>query len=92
MAVVTFEQRGNAELEAEDARLLATVGDLRATVERLSAEVAALKAQMGKGSTNLSLPPWRDDLALARAARSVVPRNARPVASPASSPGLPGRR
>ncbi len=90
MVVVTFEQRRVTELEAENAQFRATVVELRATVERLSAEVAALKSQLGKDSTNSSLPPSRDDQATrqSRQVRRAAQRKA--GGKPGKRPGAPG--
>ncbi len=82
LAFVTAEQRRIVELEAENAQLRGVVEgveDLQAKVERLTKELDALKALLGKNSSNSSMPPSRDDQASrqSRQARRAATRSRR---------------
>ena len=54
------EQPSYEELAARNAELLAMVAEQSALIESLRAEVAALRRQAGRDSSNSSQPPSRD--------------------------------
>src|SRR5712691_2578619 len=54
------EQPSYAELAARNAELTALVAEQAALIETLRAEVAALRRQVGRDSSNSSLPPSQD--------------------------------
>ena len=54
------EQPSHEELAARNAELLAMVAEQSALIESLRAEVAALRRQAGRDSSNSSQPPGRD--------------------------------
>ena len=64
------EQPSYEELAARNAELLAVVAEQAALIETLRAEVAALRRQAGRDSSNSSQPPSQDGpAAKAKAAR-----------------------
>ncbi len=98
---VTAEQCRIAELEAQNAELRARnahlgfeAEELRVMVERLTSELDALKALLGKDSSNSSIPPSRDDQASHQncQARRAASRSQRKAAGrrPGKQPGSPG--
>ena len=91
----------NAELTARFSELLAVVAEQAALIETLRTEVAALRRQAGRDSSNSSQPPSQDSPAAeakAKAARQAA-RRARPAGRRAGRKairvrawrGLPGR-
>jgi len=58
------EKPSYEELAARVAELLAVVTQQGAVIESLRAEVAALRRQAGRGSSNSSQPPSQDGPAL----------------------------
>jgi hypothetical protein len=71
----------NAELTAQFSELLAVVAEQAALIETLLTEVAALRGQAGRDSSNSSKPPGQDSPAAeakAKAARQAA-RRARPA-------------
>ena len=66
----------NAELTARVAELLAVVAEQAAVIETLQAEVAALRRQAGRDSSNSSQPPSQDGPA-AKAEKKAGQREAR---------------
>ena len=54
------DQPSYEELAARNAELLAVVAEQAALIEALRAEVAALRRQVGRDSSNSSQPPSQD--------------------------------
>ncbi|HUY51236.1 MAG TPA: IS66 family transposase [Streptosporangiaceae bacterium] len=82
----------NAELTARVAELLAVVAEQAGLIESLRAEVAALRRQAGRDSSNSSQPPSQDGPAAeakAKAARQAA-RRARPGRAQGGQKGHPG--
>ena len=82
----------NAELTARFSELLAVVAEQAALIETLRAEVAALRRQAGRDSSNSSQPPSQDSPAAeakAKAARQAA-RRARPARPQGGQKGHPG--
>src|SRR2546429_355375 len=79
----------NAELTARVAELLAVVAGQGALIESLRAEVAALRRQAGRDSSNSSQPPSRDGPAAGAKARARG-RWARPGRPQGGQKGHPG--
>jgi transposase len=68
----------NAELTARVAELLAVVAEQAALIETLRAEVAAVRRQAGRDSSNSSQPPSQDGPAAKAKAGQREARRARP--------------
>jgi transposase len=83
------EQPSYEELAAQNAELLAVVAEQAALIETLRAEVAALRRQAGRDSSNSSQPPSQDGLAAKARARG---RQARPGRAQGGQKGHPGAR
>jgi transposase len=79
----------NAELAARVDELLAVVAGQAALIESLRAEVAALRRQAGRDSSNSSQPPSQDGLA-AKAKKKTSQRKARPGRPQGGQKGHPG--
>ena len=82
----------NAELTARVSELLAVVAEQAALIETLRTEVAALRRQAGRDSSNSSQPPSQDSPAAeakAKAARQAA-RRARPARPQGGQKGHPG--
>ena len=82
----------NAELTARVSELLAVVAEQAALIETLRTEVAALRRQAGRDSSNSSQPPSQDSPAAeakAKAARQAA-RRARPGRPQGGQKGHPG--
>jgi len=85
------EQPPYEELAARVAELLAVVAEQAALIESLRAEVAALRRQAGRDSSNSSQPPSQDGPAAeARAKARAGSRRARPGRSQGGQKGHPG--
>jgi transposase len=85
------EQPSYEELAARVAELLAVVAEQAALIESLRGEVAALRRQAGRDSSNSSQPPSQDGPAAeARAKAGVGSRRARPGRSQGGQKGHPG--
>src|SRR6266566_5430722 len=82
------EQPSYEELAARNAELLAVVAEQSALIEALRAEVAALRRQAGRDSSDSSLPPSQDGPA-ARAKKKAA-RRARPGRAQGGQKGHPG--
>ena len=81
----------NAELTARVAELLAVVAEQAALIESLRAEVAALRRQAGRDSSNSSQPPSQDGPAARRRRRPPGrQRRARPGRPQGGQKGHPG--
>ena len=81
------EQPSYEELAARNAELLAMVAEQSALIESLRAEVAALRRQAGRDSSNSSQPPSRDGPAAgAKTARRAAGRG-RPQGGQKGHPG-----
>ncbi len=78
----------NAELTARVAELLAVVAGQAALIETLRAEVAALRRQAGRDSSNSSQPPSQDGPAAKAGQREA--RRARPGRPQGGQKGHPG--
>jgi transposase len=82
------EQPSYEELAARVAELLAVVAEQAALIESLRAEVAALRRQAGRDSSNSSQPPSQDGPAAeARAKARAGSRRARPQGGQKGHPG-----
>ena len=82
----------NTELTARVSELLAVVAEQAALIETLRTEVAALRRQAGRDSSNSSQPPSQDSPAAeakAKAARQAA-RRARPARPQGGQKGHPG--
>jgi transposase len=82
----------NTELTARFSELLAVVAEQAALIETLRTEVAALRRQAGRDSSNSSQPPSQDSPAAeakAKAARQAA-RRARPARPQGGQKGHPG--
>ena len=82
----------NAELTARVSELLAVVAEQAALIETLRTEVAALRRQAGRDSSNSSQPPSQDSPAAeakAKATRQAA-RRARPARPQGGQKGHPG--
>jgi transposase len=80
------------ELAAQNAKLTAALAEQAALIETLRAEVAALRRQAGRDSSNSSQPPSQDGPAAeakAKAARQAA-RRARPGRPQSGQKGHPG--
>ena len=85
------EQPSYEELAARVAELLAVVAEQAALIESLRGEVAALRRQAGRDSSNSSQPPSQDGPAAeARAKAGAGSRRARPGRSQGGQKGHPG--
>ena len=83
------EQPSYEELAARNAELLAVVAEQAALIETLRAEVAALRRQAGRDSSNSSQPPSQDGPAAeakAKAGRAGAAGAAGPAAGRAERP------
>src|ERR1039457_2491143 len=81
----------NAELTAQVAAVLAVVAERAALLGALRAEVAALRRQAGRDSSNSSQPPSQDGpAAKAQAKAKSGPRGARPRRPQGGQKGHPG--
>jgi transposase len=81
----------NAELAARVAELLAVVAEQAGLIESLRAEVAALRRQAGRDSSNSSQPPSQDGPAAEAKARARAgSRRARPGRPQGGQKGHPG--
>lgn len=79
------------ELAARNAELLAVVAEQAALIEALRAEVAALRRQVGRDSSNSSQPPSQDGpAAKAKKAGQREARRARPGRPQGGQKGHPG--
>src|SRR5713226_7244806 len=86
------EQPSYEELAARNAELLAVVAEQAALIEALRAEVAALRRQAGRDSSNSSQPPGQDGPA-AKAEKKAgqrQARRARPGRAQGGQKGHPG--
>ena len=86
------EQPSYEDLAAQNAELLALVAEQAELIESLRAEVAALRRQAGRDSSNSSQPPSQDSPAAeakAKAARQAA-RRARPARPQGGQKGHPG--
>src|SRR5256714_1395841 len=82
----------NAELTARVSELLAVVAEQAALIETLRTEVAAVRRQAGRDSSNSSQPPSKDSPAAeakAKASRQAA-RRARPARPQGGQKGHPG--
>jgi transposase len=79
----------NAELTARVAGLLAVAAEQAALIETLRAEVAALRRQAGRDSSNSSQPPGQDGPA-AKAKKKAGQRRTRPGRAQGGQKGHPG--
>ena len=84
-----LEQPSYEELAARNVELLAVVAEQAALIEVLRAEVAALRRQMGRDSSNSSQPPSQDGPA-AKAEKRAGRRRARPGRPQGGQKGHPG--
>ena len=86
------EQPSYEELAARNAELLAVVAEQAALIESLRAEVAALRRQVGRDSSNSSQPPGQDGPAAEakRKAGQREARRARPGRPQGGQKGHPG--
>ena len=85
------EQPSYEELAARNAELLAVVAEQAALIESLRAEVAALRRQAGRDSSNSSQPPSQDGPAAeAKAKARARSRRARPGRAQGGQKGHPG--
>jgi hypothetical protein len=82
------EQPSYEELAARNAALLAVVAEQAALIESLRAEVAALRRQAGRDSSNSSQPPSQDGPAAKAGQREA--RRARPGRPQGGQKGHPG--
>src|SRR5947208_3066868 len=80
----------NAELTARIAELLAVVAEQVAMIETLRAEVAALRRQAGRDSSNSSQPPSQDGPAAKAKAGQREARRVRPGRPQGGQKGHPG--
>jgi transposase len=81
----------NTELTARVAELLAVVAEQAGLIETLRAEVAALRRQAGRDSSNSSQPPSQDSPAAgAKAKATAGSRRARPGRPQGGQKGHPG--
>lgn len=85
------DQPSYAELAARNAELLAVVAEQAALIETLRAEVAALRRQAGRDSSNSSQPPSRDGPA-AEARKKAGQREARRARPGRAQGGQKGHR
>jgi transposase len=85
-----LEQPSYEELAARVAELLAVVAEQAALIESLRAELAALRRQAGRDSSNSSQPPSQDGLAAKAKAGQRQPRRARPGRTQGGQKGHPG--
>ena len=84
------EQPSYEELAARNAELLAVVAEQAALIESLRAEVAALRRQAGRDSSNSSQPPSQDGPAAKAKAGQREARRARPGRAQGGQKGHPG--
>ena len=85
------EKPSYEELAARVAELLAVVAEQTALIELLRAEVAALRRQAGRDSSNSSQPPSQDSPAAeAKAKARAGSRRARPGRAQGGQKGHPG--
>jgi hypothetical protein len=84
------EQPSYEELAARNAALLAVVAEQAALIESLRAEVAALRRQAGRDSSNSSQPPGQDGPAAKAKAGQREARRARPGRPQGGQKGHPG--
>ena len=86
------EQPSYEELAARNAELLAVVAEQAALIESLRAEVAALRRQAGRDSSNSSQPPSQDGPAAKAKAKAGqrAARRARPGRPQGGQKGHPG--
>jgi transposase len=85
------DQPSYEELAARNAELLALVAEQGALIEALRAEVAALRRQVGRDSSNSSQPPSQDGPAAeAKKAGKQAARRARPGRGQGGQKGHPG--
>ena len=84
------EQPSYEELAARNAELLAVVAEQAALIESLRAEVAALRRQAGRDSSNSSQPPSKDGPAAKAKAGQREARRARPGRPQGGQKGHPG--
>ena len=86
------EQPSYEELAARNAELLAVVAEQAALIESLRAEVAALRRQAGRDSSNSSQPPSQDGPAAEAKAKAGQreARRARPGRAQGGQKGHPG--
>src|SRR5208282_1978992 len=80
----------NAELTARFSELLAVVAEQATLIESLRAEVAALRRQAGRDSSNSSQPPSQDGPAGGAKAARRAARRARPGRPQGGQKGHPG--
>jgi len=81
------EQPSYEELAARNAELLAVVAEQSALIESLRAEVAALRRQAGRDSSNSSQPPSQDGPAAGAKAARRAARRGRPQGGQKGHPG-----
>jgi transposase len=84
------EQPSYEELAARNAELLAVVAEQSAMIESLRAEVAALRRQAGRDSSNSSQPPSQDGPAAKAKSGQREARRARPGRPQGGQKGHPG--
>ena len=84
------EQPSYEELAAQNAELLAVVAEQAALIETLRAEVAALRRQAGRDSSNSSQPPSQDGPAAKAKAAKRATRRARRGRAQGGQKGHPG--
>jgi len=80
----------HAELTARVSELLAVVAEQAALIETLRTEVAALRRQAGRDSSNSSQPPSQDGPAAEAKAAKRAARRARPARPQGGQKGHPG--
>ncbi len=80
----------HAELTARVSELLAVVAEQAALIETLRTEVAALRRQAGRDSSNSSRPPSQDGPAAEAKAAKRAARRARPARPQGGQKGHPG--
>ncbi len=85
-----LEQPSYEELAARVAELLAVAAEQATVIESLRAEVAALRRQAGRDSSNSSQPPSQDGPAAEGKARARGSRRARPGRPQGGQKGHPG--
>jgi len=84
------DQPSYQELAAQNAELLAVVAEQAALIGALRAEVAALRRQAGRDSSNSSQPPGQDGPAAKAKAGQREARRARPGRPQGGQKGHPG--
>ena len=84
------EQPSYEELAARNAELTARVAEQAALIESLRTEVAALRWQAGRDSSNSSQPPSQDGPAGGAKAAKRAARRARPARPQGGQKGHPG--